>query len=434
MLNALTGRIIYKIPTGVGDANTPSGLAQINNFVDKALINNTTVRVYGTDMMGNIWRFDVNDNTPPAGREATLVGTATDAGGTPQPITIRPELTQLGSQPMLFVGTGSLLGATDVGDLQTQSIYGIVDPVVGPATAYPNLRTLAGAADHDAGRQRPGRVSHDRLRRHHRAVLDDQRLARRPARPAASASTCRCSCAPSTLVVGSNVPQSNACSVGGYSWLNYLNYSSGLAVSSSPQLAVSEEVANSLIVGLTIIQVSDQSKKAIITTADAGVLVRSVPTSTRTTEPQTRQLARNRGPVTGEAATTSLVRLAPPARARAKLRRARQTRPARACRGAGDLARRPCSARRRTVVPHRRRREAAAGAADDRRPAFCKPTGPKRRHPKSPRRRPAPKPPLRLKRLVPSRRRQPRNRPRSPQRSAPPGQRPERDRCRAARS
>ncbi len=32
---------------------------------------------------------------------------------------------------MLFVGTGALLGATDVSDVQTQTIYGIVDPVVG---------------------------------------------------------------------------------------------------------------------------------------------------------------------------------------------------------------------------------------------------------------------------------------------------------------
>src|ERR1019366_1705007 len=97
VLNALSGQIIYKIPTNVGDATTPSGLAQINNFVDKAAINNLTVRVYGTDLLGNIWRFDVNDNTPPAGIEATLVGTATDRFGTPQPITIRPELTQVGS-------------------------------------------------------------------------------------------------------------------------------------------------------------------------------------------------------------------------------------------------------------------------------------------------------------------------------------------------
>ena len=77
-----------------GDATTPSGLAQINNFVDLAEINNMTLRVYGTDVLGNIWRFDVNDSITPSGREATLLGTAKDSGGTPQPITIRPELSR----------------------------------------------------------------------------------------------------------------------------------------------------------------------------------------------------------------------------------------------------------------------------------------------------------------------------------------------------
>ncbi|MEP7300983.1 MAG: PilC/PilY family type IV pilus protein, partial [Caldimonas sp.] len=56
VLDAATGKIIYKIATGVGDGTTPSGLAQINNFVELSEINNLTVRVYGTDLLGNIWR------------------------------------------------------------------------------------------------------------------------------------------------------------------------------------------------------------------------------------------------------------------------------------------------------------------------------------------------------------------------------------------
>jgi type IV pilus assembly protein PilY1 len=277
VLNALTGQIIYKIHTGVGDANTPSGLAQINNYVDKALLNNTTVYVYGTDLLGNIWRFDVNNTVPPAGVEATLVGTATDGSGTPQPITIRPELTQIGSQPMLFVGTGELLGATDVSNVQIQSIYGIVDPVVGPATAYPNLRAaLAPLSMTQVGSGLGA----------YRTIACNGTTAQ-----CSSTNGWRVDLLPTgsgervnvqmqlrsgTLIVGSNVPQISACSAGGYSWLNYLNYSSGLAVSSSPGLAVSEEVANSLIVGLTIIQVTDGSKKAIATTSDAGVITQGI--------------------------------------------------------------------------------------------------------------------------------------------------------------
>ena len=139
VLNAFTGKIINKITTGVGDAGTPSGLAQINNFVDNGSINNTTARVYGGDLLGNVWRFDVNGNLPPSGVEAALIGTAKTSSGAAQPITVRPELAELNGRPMVFVATGRLLGATDVTDLQTQSIYGIVDPLAGNP-AYTNLR------------------------------------------------------------------------------------------------------------------------------------------------------------------------------------------------------------------------------------------------------------------------------------------------------
>ena len=95
VLNAFTGQIIYRISTGAGNGTTPSGLAQINNFVDLTDINNTTRQVYGGDLLGNIWRFDVNDSIAPAGREAALIGVATDASNAPQPITTRPELAEL---------------------------------------------------------------------------------------------------------------------------------------------------------------------------------------------------------------------------------------------------------------------------------------------------------------------------------------------------
>ena len=282
VLNALTGQIIYKIPTGVGDPTTPSGLAQINNFVDKADINNLTVRVYGTDVLGNIWRFDVNDNTPPSGREATLVGTAIDAGGTPQPITTRAELTQVGDLPMLFVATGKLLCATDVADVQTQTIYGIIDPVVG-STAYANLRTALAPltmtqVGSGTGATRTinctGTSAQCASTNGWRVDLPDvgERV------------NVEMKLRANTLIVGSNVPQISACSTGGYSWLNYLNYKSGLAVTGSPGLSISEQVANSLIVGLTVIKLSDGTYKAIVTTSDAGVLTRNIPTFT---QPQT---------------------------------------------------------------------------------------------------------------------------------------------------
>ena len=278
VLNASTGQIIYKIATGAGSAATPSGLAQINNYVDKAEVDNLAVRVYGTDLLGNIWRFDVNNNLPPSGREATLVGTARDAGGTAQPITVRPELTQYGGKPMLFVATGRLLGATDVSDLQTQSVYGIVDPL-GATTAYSDLRAAMaplGMTQVGSGTgatrtvQCTGSTSQCASADGWRVDLPD----------AGERVNVEMKLRSGTLIIGSNVPQISACSAGGYSWLNYLNYRSGLAVTGSAGLAVSEQVSNSLIVGLTVITLSDKSIKAIVTTSDGGVLARAVPTHT----------------------------------------------------------------------------------------------------------------------------------------------------------
>jgi type IV pilus assembly protein PilY1 len=259
VLNASTGEIIYKIPTGVGDATTPSGLAQINGFVDQWEINNLTLRVYGTDVLGNIWRFDVNDSILPAGREATLVGTATDAGGTPQPITVRPELSTLNGDGMVFVATGRFLGATDVGDTQSQAVYGIVDKM-DASPQYGNLRgSLVPLSMTQVG---SGASTY-------RTV-------------ACTGSVAQCSGAngwfvslpdlgervnvemklrSGTLVVGSNVPQISACVSGGYSWLNYFNYQDGSSVVSSGSggglghtFSVSQQFSNFLIVGITIVK------------------------------------------------------------------------------------------------------------------------------------------------------------------------------------
>ena len=78
--------------------------------------------------------------TPPS---VTLLGTAKDDSGTmPQPITMRPELAELNNQPIVLVGTGELLGSSDVTNTSQQSIYGILDPLTpGPVYASPDLRS-----------------------------------------------------------------------------------------------------------------------------------------------------------------------------------------------------------------------------------------------------------------------------------------------------
>ncbi len=125
VLNAATGAVLKRIDTGAGTINNPAGLAQLNVWVE-GLLDNTAERVYGGDLLGNIWRFDINDTSGASGSGAVLLARLVRNGDV-QPITTRPELSlvRVGNQslPVLSVGTGRYLGSSDIGDKSIQSIY-----------------------------------------------------------------------------------------------------------------------------------------------------------------------------------------------------------------------------------------------------------------------------------------------------------------------
>ena len=60
VLDAGTGQIVKRMVTSAGDTGTPSGLRELTTYVSNVLINNTTKYVYGGDLLGNVWRFDIN--------------------------------------------------------------------------------------------------------------------------------------------------------------------------------------------------------------------------------------------------------------------------------------------------------------------------------------------------------------------------------------
>jgi type IV pilus assembly protein PilY1 len=149
VLNANTGALIRDISTGVGVSTTPSGLARINAKVVNPGIDNTITQVYGGDLLGKLWRFDVNGNVGAAGYDAQLLVTLIGPAGVAQPITDKPEVGMVSGNTMVYVGTGRYLGVSDLTDPNQatpnqQSIYAIKDPLaVGttPATAiYSTVR------------------------------------------------------------------------------------------------------------------------------------------------------------------------------------------------------------------------------------------------------------------------------------------------------
>ena len=133
ILNAYTGALIRSISTGVGSTGTPSGLARIIARVRDPLTDNTVLEVYGGDLLGNLWRFDVNNNVGAPGPtytyEAQLLATLKDAAATPaaQPITTKPEVGIVNNQVVVFVGTGRFLGTSDMTNTQLQTMYAIKD-------------------------------------------------------------------------------------------------------------------------------------------------------------------------------------------------------------------------------------------------------------------------------------------------------------------
>ncbi len=113
ILDPVDGRIIRTISTGVGSAATPSGLANLSAFSRRPDTDATTEALYGGDLLGNVWRFDISDPDMANWRVAKVAELKTTAGDY-QPITVEPELGEVQGKRVIFIGAGQYLGDTDV--------------------------------------------------------------------------------------------------------------------------------------------------------------------------------------------------------------------------------------------------------------------------------------------------------------------------------
>lgn len=269
VLDAMTGAILNKVDTGAGTAGAPAGLAKISVWADNAAVDNTGRYVYGGDMHGNLWRFNLQ--TSPIG--VLKIGVLTDDNNRPQSVTTRPELGLVQGHRVAFVGTGRYLGITDLQDPATlspplndafqQSIYAIKDKDI----AYGDIRDNANLVeqvltaiddlnrgisanavdwgtnngwyvDFNPGNSSPGE----------RTVLEPRLLL-------------------GTLAVTTNVPKSDACTVAGESWSYEFNYQTGYQVSTSPNQVVGRKLGSAFTVGVVYVRLPSGQIKAIATDA-----------------------------------------------------------------------------------------------------------------------------------------------------------------------
>ena len=136
--------------TGVGTATSPSGLAKISAWVDDGLGRQHRQRVYGGDLLGNLWRFDVTtDIRPPARRLRSRASRRRRAPCSRS----RPSRSSglISGFPVLYVGTGRYLGPTTCGPATRTP----PDSATRTRSLYDLIRT---AASGDAATAAPGTV------------------------------------------------------------------------------------------------------------------------------------------------------------------------------------------------------------------------------------------------------------------------------------
>ncbi len=136
MLNAKTGALLKTLNTTGADTGTvanPSGLTKISGY-GKDDANQIIEQIYGGDLNGRVWRWDVSDPDDTTWQAKTvLFATLTDPSSAPQPVTTAPEIEidlNNGVDRFVFIGTGRLLDAEDLttpSPEQIQTMYAIRD-------------------------------------------------------------------------------------------------------------------------------------------------------------------------------------------------------------------------------------------------------------------------------------------------------------------
>jgi type IV pilus assembly protein PilY1 len=282
VLNAYTGALIRAIGTGVGSVTTPSGLGKLDAPLMTPGVDSTALAVYAGDMLGNLWRFDINGDLGASGYDAQLLASFRGSSGNVQPITTKPLISMVGAMNVVLIGTGRYLGSTDLSDSSQQSFYALKDPAlsdnpqittVTPSVAiYGNPRAYSGAS---------GAFVHQTLTTTTCPVGSSSSICTAGQSVVTSSNNSvnyssnsgwytdfplageRVNVDPAiidrTLIVNTNVPNANSCSVGGDSFQYQFNYSSGGTVSSSSTGVVAVKIGNEI------------STRAVIATLGSGV-------------------------------------------------------------------------------------------------------------------------------------------------------------------
>ncbi len=294
VLNTANGQVIRQLRTGAGTSSNPSGLARISAFLTSPGSDDTVDFVYGGDLQGNVWRFDLSAASA-SSWTVTRLATLVDKNGAAQTITAAPELGVVNGMRFVYVGTGRYLGSTDVpgtagagaSATQQQSFYGLMDdPSASPQIAAPLRDQLVAQTAVAAGDGQINVTTNPlNLATKRGWVLDFA------AAPSGERSTTNPVLFGGVLAFTTNTPSSDPCTPGGSSNLYFLNYANGGAI---PSLA-SRFVGNVLASRVQPIGLPGGGAKILVRTSDGGTKVYDValPGSTTPTRIMWREIIRH---------------------------------------------------------------------------------------------------------------------------------------------
>lgn len=283
VLNARTGALISALGTGAGTAADPSGLAHIAGYVESGETDNTVEYVYGGDTRGNVWRFDLTAASSASWNVAKLA-TLVDSAGAYQPVTVEPELAKIKvngvDRRFIYVGTGLLLGDRDIPGVtgantwssQTQTMYGLVDdlgatPTISPLRSNLVQQTLSNNAN---GSRTVTANSIDYTTKKGWFVdfpVTGERINTPPTLGAGA------------IVVVTNIPSSDPCTLGGSSFLNIFDYQTGGYRTGVPSSPTSVRFPQGMGSGAVLVRLPSGAIVGLVRLMDGTMTATGVPTS-----------------------------------------------------------------------------------------------------------------------------------------------------------
>ena len=270
VLDAITGQVLDKVSTGVGTTVTPSGLMRQGGYFKAGLVDAKMDFVYGGDLQGNVWRIDMSTSPPALMHMATLK----DGAGNPQPISVRPVVSNCNNNRMYYVGTGRYLASTDPSDTSQQSIYGFKDKDADYGTNIRSANLVTQTLT--AGSKRTITNNSVNLSTQDGFVID---LNPPTSNPADATPGERIVLDPrlelGTLIFASNVPIVGGCIPGGDSFIYNLDFCTGSYVPGAAN-GIAAERQGAFLVGFTPIQTTDGSIRTVNTDSSGGLGTGSV--------------------------------------------------------------------------------------------------------------------------------------------------------------